>query len=327
MNKDCKIVGDLLPLYAEDMVSDETKEYVECHLAECEECRASFKKMSCAELEAEMGAAPLKDVKKKLCRKRLKAVTLATLLVLTLAVAAFSYLTAPQYVSYDDVEYEFSVIMEYADRMEQLAVCHRINGENSMTCLEPNDNKGTGNARIMFSFPDKVTRCSIECFVDEDGVTHCFVSAWYTLLDRWIGKDCEITHLVELTRGDKLAVWYAQNNGEEDVPIFDLNAKQSGGTQTLPRHNMAYYFLISLLLAAILCVLWIVFRKKPAGRILKKLFFLPVSWLCGSIAVQGFDFASYSPMRDLSLTVIAAVLIYCAVLIIINMAERKREMQ
>ena len=327
MNKDCKIVGDLLPLYAEDMVSDETKEYVECHLAECEECRASFKKMNSGELEAEMGTAPLKNVKKKLCRKRLKAVTLAVLLVLTLAVAAFSYLTAPQYVSYDDVEYEFSLTMEYADSMEQLAICRRTNGENSMTCFEPHENKGAGDARIMFSFPDKVTRCSLECYIDEDGVTQCFVSAWYTQWDRWFDNNGEASCLADITADDKIAVWYAQNNGEEDAPVFDLNAKQSGGTQTLPRHNMAYYFLISLLLAAILCALWIVFRKKSAGRILKKLFFLPVSWLCGSIAVQGFDFASYSPMRDFSLTVMAAVLIYCAVLIIINMAEIKREMQ
>ena len=36
---ECNIVRDLLPLYAEDMVSPETAQYVEAHLAECAECK------------------------------------------------------------------------------------------------------------------------------------------------------------------------------------------------------------------------------------------------------------------------------------------------
>lgn len=324
MNKDCKIVGDLLPLYAEDMVSEETKEYVAEHLSDCVECRGAYEKMSSARLTAEVEAAPLKDVKRKIKRRRTEAVLLAVVLVLALAVTAYSYLTAPQYVSYEDVEYEFSLIMEYADSMEQLAICHRTNGENRMTCFDPHENKGAGDARIMFSFPSKVTNCSMESFVDEDGVTQCFVSAWYTQLDRWLGKGCETAPLVKLTEDNKLAIWYAQNNGEEDVPIFALNTEQSGGTQTLPRLNMAYYFLISLLLAVVFTILWIAFRKKPAGGVFKKLFFLPVSWLIGSLAVQGGNFESYSPLPDFNLTFIDAVLIYCAVLLILDLIKQKR---
>ena len=35
---ECKIVQDLLPLYAEDLVSEETKEFVDSHCEVCEEC-------------------------------------------------------------------------------------------------------------------------------------------------------------------------------------------------------------------------------------------------------------------------------------------------
>ena len=38
MNK-CKIVSDLIPLYVEDMLSEESREFVCLHLAECEDCR------------------------------------------------------------------------------------------------------------------------------------------------------------------------------------------------------------------------------------------------------------------------------------------------
>lgn len=38
MNKQCDIVQDLLPLYAEEMLSDGSKSFVEEHLAICDEC-------------------------------------------------------------------------------------------------------------------------------------------------------------------------------------------------------------------------------------------------------------------------------------------------
>lgn len=36
---ECKIVQDLLPLYAEELVSEETKEFVDAHCEGCEDCR------------------------------------------------------------------------------------------------------------------------------------------------------------------------------------------------------------------------------------------------------------------------------------------------
>lgn len=37
--KDCKIVQDLLPLYAEDLIATETKEYILAHCSGCESCQ------------------------------------------------------------------------------------------------------------------------------------------------------------------------------------------------------------------------------------------------------------------------------------------------
>ncbi|HLU23876.1 MAG TPA: zf-HC2 domain-containing protein [Bacillaceae bacterium] len=39
MNKDCFIAEDLLPLYNEGLLQDETVEWLESHLATCENCR------------------------------------------------------------------------------------------------------------------------------------------------------------------------------------------------------------------------------------------------------------------------------------------------
>lgn len=46
MNKqDCKLVQDLLPLYIEDIVSEDSKLYIKQHLEQCDECNAAREKM------------------------------------------------------------------------------------------------------------------------------------------------------------------------------------------------------------------------------------------------------------------------------------------
>ena len=42
MKTDCSIVSDLLPLYVEDLVSAETAEYIDRHVAECPQCQAEL---------------------------------------------------------------------------------------------------------------------------------------------------------------------------------------------------------------------------------------------------------------------------------------------
>lgn len=42
----CKIIQDLLPLYADGIASEETSEAVREHIAECEECGEIYKKMT-----------------------------------------------------------------------------------------------------------------------------------------------------------------------------------------------------------------------------------------------------------------------------------------
>ena len=46
MKNECSIVGDLLPLYLENMVSEETADFVREHLEHCPACAAEFEAMS-----------------------------------------------------------------------------------------------------------------------------------------------------------------------------------------------------------------------------------------------------------------------------------------
>ena len=42
MKNECSIIKDLLPLYVEDMVSGETRDFIEEHLSNCPECKAEL---------------------------------------------------------------------------------------------------------------------------------------------------------------------------------------------------------------------------------------------------------------------------------------------
>ena len=78
MKNECSIILDLLPLYVEDMVSEETAKYVSEHLATCPECQAELEKMregtSVSTIESQPtpnadSAKPFKKVMKRMNRQ------------------------------------------------------------------------------------------------------------------------------------------------------------------------------------------------------------------------------------------------------------------
>lgn len=75
MKTDCCIVRDILPLYAENMVSDETAERIKEHLSECQSCRKEADAIMSDTLAVQMketladtsdDMVPLKKISKRL---------------------------------------------------------------------------------------------------------------------------------------------------------------------------------------------------------------------------------------------------------------------
>ena len=87
----CNIVRDLLPLYCDNLTSEDSNEEIEKHLSECEECNNLYESMKQKEdiiKEPDKDVKPLKKVKKRIKLKVIAAI-LGTLAVLT---AAFVFL-------------------------------------------------------------------------------------------------------------------------------------------------------------------------------------------------------------------------------------------
>lgn len=303
MDKTCSIVQDLLPLYEEDMLREETKEFVDGHLAQCAACRAELDALKADVKPAPVSAQPLRDLKRQLRRKKLTAVLLAVTLALTLATAGFAYLTAPQYLPYNAADWSVHEPDASLDAV--------LNGEEHI-CIEP---------------LTTVSGTEVESVIDPDsGETVYIISAWRTLLDKWLGKLDTVNgngdNLILLDTTNCRVVYYAQNNGQANMVLY---GERSGGVISLPRLALGYYVLLSLALLITLGIAFFVCRRKKTGKALGYLALIPASYLAGHLLVKGFTTTSYQMQRDFSLIILAAALIYAAVMLAINLWRQKRE--
>lgn len=112
MNK-CGIVKDLLPLYADDVCTPESKKFVAEHLAECEEC---CKELESYQLDVITGNTMEKDAVKKFKKKTEKKITLKVIsIVLAVCIGVIGAYNVYWYAAfrkpfekYEKIEKEFT---------------------------------------------------------------------------------------------------------------------------------------------------------------------------------------------------------------------------
>lgn len=71
-NKECEIMKDLLPSYAEEICTEASKEWVEEHLKGCEECKKTVELLKNTELSAKQLEQESLDAGKKVIRQNLR---------------------------------------------------------------------------------------------------------------------------------------------------------------------------------------------------------------------------------------------------------------
>ena len=333
MNKDCSIVQDLLPLYAEDMLREETKEFVDGHLAQCAPCRAELAALKADVTPAPVNAQPLRSLKKQLRRKKFTAVLLAVALALTLATAGFAYLTAPQYLPYSETEWTVA------------------RADGAMTAEGLADLSGVESISVNLLTPVSGTEVTSTQEPDS-GKTVYFITAWRTPLDTWrgafdktgdapnahsandrtqreadalqgaLGKVESARTLFTLDTANCAAVYYSPNNGQDDVLLC---GSRDGGIISLPRLALGYYVLLSLALLIPLGIAFFVCRRKKIGKVFGHLALIPACYLTGHLLVKGFATTSYQMQRDFSLIVLTAALLYAAALLAGTLLRQRRD--
>ncbi len=306
MKNECSIVRDILPLYAENMVSEDTADFVKEHLKNCAACRTELEKMR--EPVQPMGmrhvpdidAAPLKRLKKALLMEKVQAILCTAAVLLALMLSVLSFLTVPEYFTYSP---------------GLVTVTEGANGDATI------------------SFSSEITNYKLQRIADPaDKQTVYHLEAWTSAWDRLFSRPGAQNVTVKPENGQALLIYFTQyiNQSSSDgaVCIYGEIEPDSGGWVALPGLSLGYWLAINIVLFVILGIIWLRLRKreKPRRRA-ERLLLIPAAYMLGHLCVLGFRTLSYSEWRDAQMILAIGVLFYCAMLLALSIFYSRRELR
>ena len=320
MSKECSIVRDLLPLYAEDMVSADTGAFVKEHLDGCEACRTEYDRLKLPQVRDEASeqtnekkgtdgrvvtagadVAPLVNLKRKLRKQKVQTILCTGLFLVALFVSAFALLSVPVYFPY---------------------------AEDLFTI------KDNGDESITVTFDERVTDylCVTDAYqCPEEGITEEMqtyrLEAWSSLWSKWFSKRGTQSVTIPKESGEEISVYYTSNDGREDVCIYG-EPVTSGGVITLPRHVLSYYFVLAVMCTVVLFVLWLFARKNPKRKsVIGTVLCYPVSYCVAHVIIAGFRTSTYTSGRDFMFILFTSILIYGGVLLARSIYRERKEIK
>lgn len=306
MKNECSIVCDLLPLYAEDMVSEDTAEFVKEHLGNCPTCRAELEKLRkpvqpvAAQHVPDIDAEPLKRLKKALLMEKVQAILCTAAVLLALMLSGLSFLTAPEYFAYSQ---------------ELVTVTEGANGEATI------------------SFSSEITNYKLQRIANPaDKQTVYHLEVWTCAWDRMFSKPGAQDVTVKPENGHELLIYFTQfinqSSSNSAVCIYGEIEPDSGGWMALPGLSMGYWLAINIVLLVILGVIWLNLRKKEKPRrLVERLILIPIAYMLGHLCVLGFHTLSYSEWRDAQMILAIGILFYCAMLLALSIFYSRKELR
>ncbi len=297
MKNECSIIRDLLPLYAEKMVSPDTATFVKEHLNSCENCRNEYEKLKEPHPPQNAAApAPLLKLKKKMTAKKIQIIALTAVFAIALFVSAFAVLDAPIYLPYS---------------------------ENLIT-VEP-----VGDHILQLTFDEKVTDFDYAFYPDPDGKKHscCQIQAWTSLWDQWFSNgEGKLSTTIYPKEPYPITIVYLPNDGTENVCVYGDSTGESN--ITLPRLSLGYYLILAIAALAAAALVWFLIKKKADVRVwVERIGLYPAAYLISHCIVSGINWNSYSLPRDFSLILFLSILLYSGLLLFHNIWRLKREMK
>ena len=318
MKLPCAVTRDLLPLYAENMVEQETKALIEEHLNECADCREKLSAMNAPPEKPVDTVRPLQNLKKQIRKKRLYAAALAALAVFVGVYTYFFRTTAIQLIPWQDGLIE--VVGVKADHSEDNVNERDTETGKSVTpspTTAPDPAKPTDEGLVL-NVNSIVNGFKEHIVVEDDGTHTLFIQALSTN-----------------QHSDHLAQSYYESTifPVPDRLIYGLEQPQTllwgtpmkGGVEILPRLALAYYLMIALVAAGICGLIWGILRNWTYSWILRQLFFAPISYLLSHLLLRGMKTTSFFMERDLLSILLVALAIYALLTIAWQMMLMRRK--
>ena len=293
----CSVVRDLLPLYAEEMIEEETRALVDEHLEDCADCSQKLEEIKAAapvpaENTAVDSAKPLLVLKKMINKRRWITAAIAALCVFILLVSAFHRIN-----EWHQVPWEEGLIQ--VTGVEKMADVEKRNNpfpEEEETIKQPDESKV-----LTFQVDSKISGIHSVHEKNENGTT--------TIIQGWSNNP-----------NRKLTGDYAENT---IYPVPDRLLYDTGDGQILlwgepmdeslvimPRLALASYAILACCLASLSALLWFLFRNKKDAFIFRQVFFAPVSYLTGHLLIKGFHARTFFLDNDLGCILLVGAAVY-----------------
>ena len=295
MKLPCAVTRDLLPLYAEKMVEPETGELIDQHLKDCPACREKL-----SELNTDTGAPvetaqPLQSLKKQIRKRRRYAAAIAALCVFVAVFTCFYHGNKMRLVPWEEGLIEVKGI--------EARPWQEVYGEDAV----PAESKGNTVNVLVLRADSRINGTRESLFRDEDGKSTLILQGWTSQS----GSTAREYHeMVFSPVPDRLI--YEDGNEQRLLWGEPLN----GGMETLPRLALGFYVLLAAGLALVSGIVWFFLRGNKKSRIVRQVFFAPLSYLAAHLLIKGFRTESFFMERDF----IAILLLTAALYALLSLA-------
>lgn len=283
MKISCNMIRDILPLYVENMASQDTRDIVEEHIASCENCKKRLEGMrTLEELPIDTDIAPLRNIQNTLRREKLQTIILSVMVTLVFTLVTMAYLTEPAYISYN---------------------------ENAVSIIEKDD--GT----VLLNFSEEVSGFHVEQHPAADNSGYVYdITTWETIWQHKISKN-NLENTVLNPNGETVAsIYYYNTDGSENILIYG-DPITDGSVITLPRLVLSYYVIFAMGFLLICGIGLAIFRKnKKIRNGLEKMILLPISYLFAHLTIKGLHSTTYLARRDFYAILLVTISLYFALL-------------
>lgn len=259
MNVTCNVIGDLLPLYVEELASEDSIVLVEEHLTGCSACRERAKAISAYKTPEYRDLDNLPKLQKRLSQRRKTAALFALFFTAAILLCAWAYLMSPVYLTAEEADIQLfyganDAIVYYM-------------GEDGCIALQPYDSIPSQKGILTLYCSDMVRSVTQSRVVDPDsGEVYVTITATCRRMDLLYPREPADAVIVTL-EADFTRLYYASLDGREDTLLWWSKGNPSdGGVQTLPRLVLGYYLLLAAGSGILLLIIGAVLRKKRAGK-------------------------------------------------------------
>ena len=217
---DCAIIRDLLPLYADDVVSRESKVLISEHLAACGACKDELAKLQGEVRKLHANNAKvnvLKSMKRKICRRNVLVSLCSIVAVIAIAAGVFHWILLPQ----TPIPYEAGLLKAQVNITK---VAYDQDG-HLMVITEPNSTVATYEEREVIdiiSFRKTANRSATFANIEENGenVRLAFVNFTESLLSK-LEPGGETAYSFRIVEPQDTMTLFAENGEEIIWEVFD----------------------------------------------------------------------------------------------------------